>query len=114
MGKWVWMLRIANSSRKVADVWGPIILSDYINETTNGLIQNSKFYDSLIYKLMEHARYYVVNELYNMNASIIDPAQNSAFFREHFKLVYPNEIHKPRYAPYGGVAPIIAIYKVEY
>jgi len=114
MGKWMWMLRIANSSEKVADVWGPIILSDYINETTNELIQNSKFYDSLIYKLMEHARYYVVNELYNMNAPITDPAQNSTFFREHFKLVYPNETHKPRYAPYGGVAPIIAIYKVEY
>ncbi|RLI22060.1 hypothetical protein DRO54_02120 [Candidatus Bathyarchaeota archaeon] len=114
MGKWTWMLRIAESNKRVQDAYGPITLSDYINETTNQPIPNSKFYDSLIYKLMEHARYYVVNELYKMNAPLTDPAQNSTFFNEHFKLIYPNETHRPKYESYGGVAPIIAIYKVEY
>ena len=113
MGKWIWMLRIAESNKRVQEAYGPINLSDYIDER-NQPVPDSKFYDSLIYKLMEHARYYVVNELYKMNAPLIDPAEGSTFFNEHFKLIYPNEAHKPKYESYGGVAPIIAIYKIEY
>jgi len=114
MGKWIWMLKIAASNKRVQEAYkelGNLTLSDYINLTTNQPISNSRFYDSLIYKLMEHARYYVVNKLYNLNVpNVKDPADE--FFNEHFKLVYPNEAHKPN--SYSGAVPIVAIYEINY
>ena len=109
MGKWTWMLKIAASNPNVEKAFGKINVGDYINETTNEIIENSRFYDSLIYKLMAHARYVVVKQ-YDPNAKIVDPTLTDSFFKQHFKLVYP--IKRPN--SYGGFVPIVAIYEVKY
>ena len=111
MGKWTWMLRIAESSSKVQSKFGKIVLSDYINETTNQPIDGGKFYDSLIYKLMEHARYVVVKAKHP-DANIVDVTAYSNEFNKHFKLIYPTSTRLPK--AYSGIVPIIAIYEINY
>jgi len=111
MGKWTWMLRIAESSPEVQSKFGEITLSDYINETTNQPIKGGKFYDSLIYKLMEHARYSVVKAKHP-TANIVDISANSEEFNKHFKLIYPALSTPPK--SYGWVIPIVAIYEINY
>jgi len=124
-GKWTWMLQIAANSSKATEkiedlcesigVQRKIDIGDYIykNMSTIPPEEGGKFYDSLIYLLMEHARYKVVSDR-NPNANITDPANipEHEFFKSHFELVYPRQ--GKQLNSYGGYVPIIAIYRVHY
>jgi len=125
-GKWRWMLRIAAESGSATEkvenlcesigIPRKIDVRDYLykNMSTIPFEQGGKFYNSLIYLLMEHARCEVVKER-NPQTNIKDPALDHDFFMSHFEIV---KLFCPKpqiyYDEYYRAVPIIAIYKVNY
>jgi len=124
-GKWTWMLRIAANSggatEKVENlcesigIRREINVRDYLYENTSVIPfeKGGKFYNSLIYLLMEHARCKVALDK-NPSANVTDPTLTAEheFFRSHFELIYPKRGDK--LSSYGGYIPIVAVYKVHY
>ena len=124
-GKWTWMLQIAAKSGRATErvndlcesigVQREINVEDYIYENMSRIPseKGGKFYNSLIYLLMEHARCKVISDRHP-GTSIIDPTDNPEheFFRSHFELIYP--MQGDQLNSYGGYVPIIAIYRVHY
>jgi len=100
---------------KILAVFGvqrEINVGDYIYENNMTRIprdKGGKFYNSLIYLLMEHARCKVSSDRHP-DASISDPTDE--FFRSHFELIYPTR--GDQLNSYSGYVPIIAIYRVHY
>ena len=122
-GKWIWMVRIAASKPKVQEKFGEIHVEDYYNETTNTPIpaeEGGKYYQSMIYKLMAHARYHVVKTL-RPGSNITDPADTEEF-KQHYTLIYPITQAQMPSTYYVGrsqnidyyAIPVIAIYKINY
>ena len=123
-GKWTWMLQISAKSGKATEkiedlcesigVQREINVGDYVYENNMTRIprdKGGKFYNSLIYLLMEHARCKVVSDRHP-GASISDPTDDNEFFKSHFELIYPTR--GDQLNSYGGYVPIIAIYRVHY
>jgi len=127
-GKWTWMLRIAANSggatEKVENlcerigIRREINVRDYLYENMSIIPfeKGGKFYNSLIYLLMEHARCKVALDK-NPSANVTDPAlaAEHEFFKSHFELIYPKRGDKLNsYGGYIRYIPIVAVYKVHY
>jgi len=125
-GKWTWMLQISAKSGKATEkiedlcesigVQREINVGHYLYENNMTRIprdKGGKFYNSLIYLLMEHARCKVISDRHP-GASISDPIDKPEhkFFKSHFELIYPRR--GDQLNSYGGYVPIIAIYRVHY